>query len=98
MLLWSLLYLCGALVTAVGASFATNRVSERKEPLPRRGLIALAGVLWPVIIVGLVQLITIAAIAKMMGLMGVCDELASPVTTHEAVLTARLRPHRRTHL
>ena len=65
-LLWWQLYLCGALVTAVGASVATDWFSEREEPLPHAGLIALASVLWPVMVVGLVQLITIAGVAKAM--------------------------------
>ena len=70
-MLWQL-YLCGALVSAVGASVATERFSEREEPLPRTGLIALASVLWPVVVVGLMQLIFIAGLAKAMRL---ADEL-----------------------
>jgi hypothetical protein len=72
-MLWQL-YLCGALVTAVGALVVRDWCSEREEWLPRTGLIALAAVLWPVVFVGLMQLILIAGLAKAMsladGLMG----------------------------
>jgi hypothetical protein len=71
------LYLCGALVTVVGASVATDLFSEREEPLARTGLMALAGVLWPIVVVGLMQLIFIAGLAKAMRL---ADELVgSPI-------------------
>ena len=80
-MLWQL-YLCGALVTAFGASVATNRFSERQEPLPRTRLIALAGVLWPVVLIGLMQLILIAGLAKAMRL---ADALLSgPVTSRHS--------------
>jgi hypothetical protein len=76
--LWQL-YLCGALVTAVGALVVTDRFSEHEEPVPRTGLIALAAVLWPVVVVGLMQLILIAGLAKAMR---VADALlGSPVTS-----------------
>jgi hypothetical protein len=79
-MLWQL-YLCGALVTAVGASVATDRFSEREEPLPRTGLISLAGLLWPVVLVGLTQLILIAGLAKAMRLADAL--LGSPVTSRQ---------------
>jgi hypothetical protein len=66
-MLWQM-YLCGALVSLVGALVATNRFCEREEPVPRTGLIALAAVLWPVVLVGLMQLILIAGLAKAMSL------------------------------
>jgi hypothetical protein len=78
--LWQL-YLCGALVTAVGTPVATARFSEREEPLPRAGLIALAAVLWPVVLVGLMQLILIAGLAKAMRLADAL--LGSPVTSRQ---------------
>ena len=62
-MLWQL-YLCGALVTLVGASVAKDRFSEREEQLPRTRLIALTGVLWPVVLVGLMQLMLIAGLAQ----------------------------------
>ena len=79
--MWQL-YLCGALITAVGASVATDRFSEREEPRHRTGLIPLAGVLWPVVLVGLMQLILIAGLAKAMRL---ADALLSgPVTSRHS--------------
>jgi hypothetical protein len=79
-MLWQL-YLCGALVTAVSASVATDRFSEREEPLPRTGLIASAGVLWPVLLVGLMQLILIIGLAKATRLADAL--LSSPVTSRQ---------------
>jgi hypothetical protein len=64
MLLWQI-YLCGALVAAAGASVATDLFSERDVPTTARtGAIVFAGVLWPVLLVGLLQLICIVGLAK----------------------------------
>jgi hypothetical protein len=66
MLLWQV-YLCGALVTAAGASVAADLFSEPDVPsATRKGVIVYAGVLWPVLLVGLLQLICIAGLAKAM--------------------------------
>ena len=63
MLLW-LIYLCGVLVAVVGVSVAADVFSERDVPLPARtGVIVFAGVLWPVLLVGVLQLVCIAGLA-----------------------------------
>jgi hypothetical protein len=64
---WWQIYLCGALVTAAGASVGADLFSERDVPVVvRTGAILLAGVFWPVVLVGMVQLICIAGLAKAM--------------------------------
>jgi hypothetical protein len=65
MLLWLMIYLCGALVVAAGASVAADLFSERDAPsTARTGFIVFAGVLWPVLLVGLLQLICLGGLAK----------------------------------
>jgi predicted anti-sigma-YlaC factor YlaD len=62
-LLW-LIYLCGVLVAAAGAAVAGDLFSERGVPFTARaGVIVFAGVLWPVLLVGLLQLVCIAGLA-----------------------------------
>ena len=59
-------YLCGWLVTTIGALVAANRLSDRRRSRPLSvGLLAvLAGVLWPVLAVGVVELIAIVVVAR----------------------------------
>jgi hypothetical protein len=62
-LLW-LIYLCGVLVVAAGASVAADLFSGRGVPFSARtGVIVCAGVSWPVLLVGLLQLVFIAGLA-----------------------------------
>jgi hypothetical protein len=62
-LLW-LIYLCGVLVAVAGASVAADLFPERGVPFTARtGVIVFAGVLWPVLLVGLLQLVCIAGLA-----------------------------------
>jgi hypothetical protein len=64
-MLWCQIYLCGALVTLVGASIAAYRLSEPDVPAAARaGAIVIAGVSWPVLLVGLLQLLCVAGLAK----------------------------------
>lgn len=64
MLLWQI-YLCGAFVAAAGASVAADLFSERNVPSTTRAtLIVFAGVSWPVLLIGLLQLICIGGLAK----------------------------------
>lgn len=67
-MIWMLcfqVYLCGALVTLVGAAIAADRLAEPDvAPAARAGAIVIAGVSWPVLLVGLVQLLCIAGLAK----------------------------------
>jgi hypothetical protein len=64
MLLWQI-YLCGAFMAAAGASVAADLFSERDVPSTTRArLIVFAGVSWPVLLIGLLQLICIGGLAK----------------------------------
>jgi spore maturation protein SpmA len=66
-MLWCQIYLCGAVVTLVGASMAADRLTEPDVPLAARaGAIVIAGVSWPVLLVGLLQLLCIAGLAKVL--------------------------------
>jgi hypothetical protein len=66
MLLWQI-YLCGAFMAAAGASVAADLFSERDVPsTTRTRLIVFAGVSWPVLLIGLLQLICIGGLGKAM--------------------------------
>jgi biotin transporter BioY len=69
MFFWQL-YLCGAVVSAIVASVAVDWFGERDEPrdepLVRAAVIVLAGVLWPILLVGLMQLSLVAGLARAM--------------------------------
>ena len=57
-MLW--VYLCGSLVAAAGASVAADLSSEPSMPAASQTkVIAFAGVVWPVLLVGLLELIFI---------------------------------------
>jgi hypothetical protein len=63
MLLW--VYLCGSLVAAAGSSVAADLLSEPHVPgATRTKVIAFAAVAWPVLLVGLLQLICIGGLAR----------------------------------
>lgn len=61
-------YLCGWLVTTIGALVAVNWFSDRRtsSPLARGSLAVLAGVLWPVLVVGLAELVAIVIVTRKM--------------------------------
>jgi hypothetical protein len=61
-------YLCGWLVTTIGALVAVNWFSDRRtlRPLARGSLAVLAGVLWPVLAVGLAELVAIVIVSRRM--------------------------------
>jgi len=66
MLLWQI-YLGVALVAATGASVAADLLSEPDVPTTTdTKVIVFAGVAWPVLLVGLLQLICIGGLAKVM--------------------------------
>lgn len=66
MLLWQI-YLGVALVAASGASVAADLFSEPEVPTTTHTkVIVFAGVAWPVLLVGLLQLICIGGFAKAM--------------------------------
>ena len=61
------IYLCGAFMAAAGASVAADLFSERDVPsTTRTRLLVFAGVSWPVLLIGLLQLLCIAGLAKAM--------------------------------
>jgi hypothetical protein len=63
MLLW--VYLCGSLVAAAGSSVAADLLAEPDVPAATRTkVIVFAGVAWPVLLVGLLQLICIGGLAR----------------------------------
>jgi hypothetical protein len=63
LLAWQI-YLCGGLVSAVGASVAADLFSERDVPsVVRAGVSVFVGVVWPVLLVGLLQLICVGGLA-----------------------------------
>jgi hypothetical protein len=61
-------YLCGALITAVGALIAANRFSDRRAaaPFSREAVAVLAGALWPVLAVGLMQVLIVVGLFRWM--------------------------------
>lgn len=62
MLLWLMSYLCGALVAA---SVAADLFSQPDVPsTTRTRVIVFAGVAWPVLLAGLLQLVCIAGLAS----------------------------------
>ncbi len=64
MLLWQI-YLCGALAAAAGASVAADLFSQSDMPstASRAIVIVFTGMSWPVLLVGLLQLICIGGLA-----------------------------------
>jgi hypothetical protein len=66
MLMWQI-YLCGALVIAAGASVVADLFSDPDVPLTTRAAaIVFAGIAWPVLLVGLLQLICIRGASKIL--------------------------------
>jgi hypothetical protein len=61
-------YLCGWLVTTIGALVAVNWFSDRRtsSPLAHGSLAVLAGVLWPVLVVGFAELVAIVIVSRRM--------------------------------
>jgi ABC-type spermidine/putrescine transport system permease subunit II len=61
------MYLAGLFVTAIGVLAAATKVRGRNEVRLRSvGFVALvAGLVWPVLVIGVVQLLAISALAKM---------------------------------
>lgn len=61
-------FLCGWVITTIGTLVAANRLSDRRRP---QLLAVLAGALWPVLVVGVIELIAIAVLARSMRTAGV---------------------------
>jgi hypothetical protein len=61
-------YLFGWLVTTIGVLIAANRLSDRRRPRLRcvGSLAVLAGAIWPLLVVGVVEVLAIVAVAKAM--------------------------------
>ena len=63
MLLW-LIYLCGVLVALAAASMTADLFSDHGVPASARtAVIVFAGVLWPVLLVGLLELACLGGLA-----------------------------------
>lgn len=82
------IYLWGALFTAMGALVASRRLAgiDAESPLSRAAVAAVAGALWPVLIVGIVQFVCIA------GLVGAIRTRAVPATPHQQPLLREETP------
>jgi hypothetical protein len=61
-------YLCGWVVTTIGTLVAVNRLPDCRRP---HLLAALAGSLWPVLVVGVIELVAIVVLARSMRTAGV---------------------------
>lgn len=62
-----IVYLCGALATALAAIGGGIRLSgPRTDPITRVGAAVLAGALWPVVAIGAIQAIGFALFVKCM--------------------------------
>ena len=83
-------YLCGWLVTTIGALVAANGLSDRRRPqLPTQGWLAvLAGALWPVLVVGVIQLIAIAVLARSMRTASVSHADQAPMKPDEELVSS----------
>lgn len=86
-------YLCGWLVTTICALVATNWISDRRiaSPLAHGSLAVVAGVLWPVLVVGLAELVAIVIVTRRMRISSARQqdwasmEHAAPVDTTPAM-------------
>jgi FtsH-binding integral membrane protein len=83
-------YLCGWLITTIGALVAANRLSDRRmsRPLPLGSLAVLAGVLWPVLVVGVVELIAIVVVARKMRAATARQSEQAPMERDEVLISA----------
>jgi hypothetical protein len=64
MLLWQI-YLYGALIAAAGTSVAADLFSvDHSSPKRHTGLTLVAGLLWPVLLIGLLQFACISVLGK----------------------------------
>ena len=62
--MWLTVYLCGALITTLGVWVAADQVSDGDRPPTAVWVGVMAGALWPLVIVGLMQMAVIAIIAR----------------------------------
>jgi hypothetical protein len=63
MLVW--IYLCGSLMAAAGCSVASDLFPEPDVPAATRAkVIVFAGVAWPVLLIGLLQLLCVGGLAR----------------------------------
>ena len=66
MLLWQI-YLYGALIAAAGTSVAADLFSDdHSSPKRHTGLTVVAGVLWPVLLIALLQLACISVLGRVL--------------------------------
>jgi hypothetical protein len=78
-------YLCGWLVTTIGAFTAANKVPDRRRPqlLTQLWIAVLAGALWPILVVGVIQVIAIAVLARSNRTASVSHADQAPMTRDE---------------
>ena len=82
-------YLCGWLVSTIGALVAAHWLSDRRmsRPLSRGSLAVLAGVLWPVLVVGVVELIAIVVVARRMRAASARQSDQAPMERDEVLIS-----------
>jgi hypothetical protein len=79
-------YLCGWVVTTIGTLVAANRVSsDRRRP---QLLAVFAGALWPVLVVGVIELIAIVAVAKTMRAASARQSDQAPMERDEVLIVS----------
>jgi hypothetical protein len=85
-------YLCGWLVTTIGTLVAANRLSDRgmsrPRPLSLGSLAVLAGVLWPVLVVGVVELIAIIVVVRRMRAASARQSDQAPMERDEVLISS----------
>jgi hypothetical protein len=82
-----LVYLCGWLVTTVGVAITATHFSDRgmSRPLCVGSLAVLAGALWPVLVIGVVEL-AIVAVAKGMSMRRTLRSEKAPTERDEELI------------
>jgi len=83
-------YLCGWLVSTIGALVAAHWLSDRRMSrlLSRGSLAVLAGVLWPVLVVIVVELIAIVVVARWIRAAGARQSGQAPMDRDEVLISS----------
>ena len=79
------LYSCGWVVTTIGTLVAANRLFGRRKP---QLLAVLAGALWPVLVVGVIELIAIVAVARTMRAVTARQSDQTPMERDEVLISS----------
>jgi len=78
-------YLGGWMVTTIGTLVAANWLSDRRRP---HLLAVLAGALWPVLAVGVVEVIVIVAVARTMRAASARQSDQAPMERDEVLISS----------